>query len=148
MQLVSTEFLIFLPIVVAINFVIPRKFKYVWLLITSLFFYASIDIKSAVVLVVSIALAYGFGLLIEKSSNKKAVLILALIAHIGTLVACKYLNFIEKTILSLTGKMEDAMNLNLLATLGVSFYMLKIIGYLIDVYRGDLIAEKNPSSLR
>lgn len=151
MQLVSTEFFIFLPIVVVINFIIPRKFKYIWLLITSLFFYASIDVKSAVVLIVSIALAYGFGLWIEKSKQKNAagkasakVLAFAIAVHIAVLIACKYLNFIEKTFLSLSGRLEDAVNLNLLATLGISFYMLKIIGYLIDVYRGDLIAEKNP----
>lgn len=144
MQLVSAEFFIFLPIVVAINFIVPRKFKYIWLLITSLFFYASIDVKSTVVLVISIAMAYGFGLLLEKNKQNKAILSVAIAVHIAVLVACKYLNFIEKTFLSLTGRTEEAVNLNLLATLGISFYMLKIIGYLIDVYRGDLVAERNP----
>lgn len=144
MQLVSAEFFIFLPIVVAINFIVPRKFKYIWLFITSLFFYASIDVKSTVVLVISIALAYGFGLLLEKNKQNKAILSVAIAIHIAVLVACKYLNFIEKTFLSLTGRTEEAINLNLLATLGISFYMLKIIGYLIDVYRGDLVAERNP----
>jgi len=144
MQLVSAEFFIFLPIVVAINFIVPRKFKYIWLLITSLFFYASIDVKSAVVLVISIAMAYGFGLLLEKNKQNKAILSVAIAVHIAVLVACKYLNFIEKTFLSLTGRTEEAVNLNLLATFGISFYMLKIIGYLIDVYRGDLVAERNP----
>ena len=144
MQLVSAEFFIFLPIVVAINFIVPRKFKYIWLFITSLFFYASIDVKSAVVLVISIAMAYGFGLLLEKNKQNKAILSVAIAIHIAVLVACKYLNFIEKTFLSLTGRTEEAVNLNLLATLGISFYILKIIGYLIDVYRGDLVAERNP----
>ncbi|SEG46472.1 D-alanyl-lipoteichoic acid acyltransferase DltB, MBOAT superfamily [Butyrivibrio sp. Su6] len=144
MQLVSAEFFIFLPIVVAINFIVPRKFKYIWLFITSLFFYASIDVKSTVVLVIFIALAYGFGLLLEKNKQNTAILSVAIAIHIAVLVACKYLNFIEKTFLSLTGRTEEAVNLNLLATLGISFYMLKIIGYLIDVYRGDLVAEKNP----
>ena len=144
MQLVSTEFFIFLPIVVAINFIVPRKFKYIWLLITSLFFYASIDVKSAVVLVISIAMAYGFGILLEKNKQNKTILSVAIAIHIAVLVACKYLNFLEKTFLSLTGRTEEAINLNLLATLGISFYMLKIIGYLIDVYRGDLVAERNP----
>ena len=144
MQLVSAEFFIFLPIVVAINFIVPRKYKYIWLFITSLFFYASIDVKSAVVLVISIAMAYGFGLLIEKNKQNKAILSVAIAIHIAVLVACKYLNFIEKTFLSLTGRTEEAVNLNLLATLGISFYILKIIGYLIDVYRGDLVAERNP----
>ncbi len=144
MQLVSAEFFIFLPVVVAINFIMPRKFKYIWLLITSLFFYASIDVKSAVVLVISIAMAYGFGLLLEKNKQNKVILSAAITIHIAVLVACKYLNFIEKTFLSLTGRTEETVNLNLLATLGISFYMLKIIGYLIDVYRGDLVAEKNP----
>lgn len=144
MQLVSAEFFIFLPIVVAINFIVPRKLKYIWLLITSLFFYASIDVKSTVVLVISIAMAYGFGILLEKNKQNKAILSVAIAVHIAVLVACKYLNFIEKTFLSLTGRTEEAVNLNLLATLGISFYMLKIIGYLIDVYRGDLVAERNP----
>ena len=153
MQFVSKEFLIFLPVVVAINYIIPRKFKYIWLFITSLFFYVSVDVKSAVVLVASIALAYGFGIMLEKNKasennkNGKGILILAITVHIAILIACKYLNFIEKTVLSIAGRGEDAIGLNLLATLGVSFYMLKIIGYLIDVYRGDIIAEKNPIKL-
>ncbi len=147
MQLVSVDFLIFLPIVVLINFIIPRKFKYIWLFVTSLFFYASIDLKSMIVLIVSIALAYMFGLLLDKrrlDPSGKITLVVAIIVHIGTLVSFKYLTFIEKTFLSLSGRAETAVNLNVIAAVGISFYMLKIIGYLIDVYRGDLIAEKNP----
>lgn len=150
MQLVSVDFLIFLPIVVLMNFIIPRKFKYIWLFVTSLVFYASIDVKSMIVLIVSTALAYAFGLLLDKrkdDSSGTITLVIALVVHIGTLVSFKYLTFIEKTFLSLSGRSDDAVNLNIIAAVGISFYMLKIIGYLIDVYRGDLIAEKKPIRL-
>ncbi len=147
MQFTSFEFLIFLPIVVLINFLIPRKFKYIWLFITSLFYCACIDVKSAVVLVAVILLTYFAGIVIdgieENKGRKKVLFIVSLCLTIGILVACKYLNFIATTVMSLTGSDYEAAGLNLLATAGVSFFTLKAIGYLIDIYRGDLPAEKN-----
>ncbi len=142
MHFTSFEFLLFLPIVVLFNFLVPRKFRYIWLFVTSLFFYASIDVKSVLVLVAVTLLTYLLGLGFEKcgedKGRKKILLVVSLVLTICILVVCKYLNFIASIVTN-----SDISGLNLLATAGISFYMLKAIGYLIDIYRGDLIAEKN-----
>ena len=53
MQFISLGFLIFLPVVAMFNYVIPRKYRYIWLLVTSLAFYISVDVKSAAVMAAS-----------------------------------------------------------------------------------------------
>ncbi len=147
MEFASFEFFIFFPIVVLINYIIPRRYKYIWMFVTSLVFCASISIKSLFVLIAVILLTYGLGLLLDKAGDdktkKKTLLILSLVLTIGILVVCKYLNFLASIMNSLFGDGGDITGFNLLATAGISFYMLKAIGYLIDVYRGDLAAEKN-----
>ena len=122
MQFVSFTFLAFLPLVVLINYIFPRKYKYIWLLITSIVFYASIDLKALLVLLATIVFTYFFGLFIEKK-RLKPVLIAAVLMEVAALLVFRAGSF--------------------LGVLGISFYMLKAIGYLIDVYREDVKAEKN-----
>ncbi len=142
---ISLYFFIFLPVVVLFNFVIPRKFRYIWLFVTSICFYGSIDLGSTIVLALVILLTYGAALLLEKSDEGKRKLVLtgSLIVTIGTLVVFKYLGFIVGTFKGLTGGDASDSAIKLLAVTGISFYMLKAIGYLIDVYREDIQAERN-----
>ena len=102
---ISLYFFIFLPVVVLFNFVIPRKFRYIWLFVTSICFYGSIDLGSTIVLALVILLTYGAALLMEKSDEGKRKLVLtgSLIVTIGTLVVFKYLGFIVGTFKGLTG---------------------------------------------
>ena len=124
---ISWGFLLFLPVVVLINFIVPRKYRYIWLLICSLFFYASIDVRGLGALGITIVITYGFGLLLEKSKGGKNRLLLAL-----SMVICVGLIFLARYLGAR----------NVLAAVGISFYMLKSMGYLIDVSRGEA-AEKN-----
>ncbi len=123
MTFTSFEFLIFLPVVVLVNFIIPQKFKYIWLLITGLFFYASIDYKAAVVMAVSVLTTYCAAIIIEKGKAPKLTLLLC-----GFLNAALILTFRSGSILG---------------AVGISFYGLKAISYIADVYRGEIKAEKN-----
>ncbi len=133
MQLVSFGFLIFLPIVAAISFVLPRKFRYIWLLITSFAFYISIDARYTAVLAISILTTYLAGLFIEKKRDNKAfanaIFIVCLLVNVGILLGFRC-----------AGLLAGA---NIVAPVGISFYALKAISYLIDVKRGDIKAEKN-----
>ncbi len=132
MQFVSFGFLIMLPFAALINFVIPVRFRYIWLLVISAAFYISIDMKAAAVMAGAIVVTYVTGLFIEKTSkgsgeklSKKAAVILAL------------------AIVVEVASMLIFRNGKILGAIGISFYMLKSVGYLVDVYRGDLQAEKN-----
>ncbi len=138
MQFVSLAFLAALPIAALINFIIPRKFRYIWLLIISFAFYLSIDVKAFVVMAGTIIITFGAGLILDRlledtqDSGKRPLgatitLFLAIAIEIAAM-------FIFRS-----GKIMGAI--------GISFYMLKSVGYLIDVYRGDERAEKNPLML-
>lgn len=136
MQFISFGFLIALPVAALINFLIPRKYRYIWLLVISAVFYISLDIRAAAVMVGTVVVTYFSALLIEKVSGgadekrtKGAAFILAItiIIEVAAMLAFR------------SGKIMGAI--------GISFYMLKSIGYLVDVYRGDDIAEHNPLML-
>ncbi len=136
MQFVSLGFLIFLPFAAIVNFIIPRKFRYIWLLVISAAFYISIDVKAAAVMAGTVVITYFAALLIEKASSgadqpasKKSAIILALAVTIE----------VAAMLVLRSGK--------ILGAIGISFYMLKAIGYLVDVYRGDEKAEHNPLML-
>ena len=69
MQFVSFGFLIFLPLAVLINFIVPRKFRYIWMLLISLAFYISLDLKAAGVLAVTVVLNYAGGILLGRRAD-------------------------------------------------------------------------------
>ncbi|RKM54483.1 MBOAT family protein [Butyrivibrio sp. X503] len=148
MSFISFAFMVFLPIAVLVNFIVPKKYRYIWLLITSLAFYATAGIGAAIILVISMASVYAAGLLLDKYRDRaKEILTAALVFNIGILFVFKYLNFFMR-ILGLVsfGALPD-IHFNLFLPLGLSFYILKSAGYLIDVYRGDMKAERNPAML-
>ena len=91
MQFVSFGFLLLLPVAALINFIIPRKLRYIWLLVISAAFYISIDVKAAAVMAGTVVVTYVAALLIEKFSEgsdkqrtKSAALIFALAVIIET----------------------------------------------------------------
>lgn len=147
MQVVSFEFLIFLPIVVLLYYVIPKKVRYIWLLITSYYFYMSIDAKYALFLVFVTLVTYAAGRILEKTSKKKLVVTICLILNLAVLGGFKYLGFITGTIskiLNMSGT-ENSFGAvtSIIVPVGISFYMFQAIGYIIDVYRGKISAERN-----
>ena len=67
----SVDFLVFFPIVVLIYFLVPKKFRYVWLLAASYYFYMSWNPKYAVLIAVSTVLTYLCGIFLGKAEKKK-----------------------------------------------------------------------------
>ena len=135
MQFVSWGFLLFLPVVVLLNFIIPRKYRYIWLFVTSAFFYLSLDLKAVAVMAVSVVLTYFEGILLGRLLEGKSV-------------EGKKNGAGEKVLLAASIAVDVVLLLvfragSILGAIGISFYMLKAIGYLVDVYRGDVKAEKN-----
>ena len=129
MQFVSFSFLIFLPLVVLINFIVPRKYRYIWLFVTSMAFYLSLDLRASVVLAVTLLLTYFEGLLLDKKRNSASG------AKSEFLLGCFIFIDVALLLIFRAG--------SILGAIGISFYMLKAISYLVDVYRGDVKAEKN-----
>ena len=143
--------MIFFPAVLAVYFVIPKKLRHIWLLIASYYFYMSWNAAYAALIGIVTVSTYAAGLLIGKSRSngqkpKKTVVAFCTVIVLGILAFYKYGNFaisIADTIARLLFGTSVESRLNLILPVGISFYTFQAIGYVIDVYRGEMEAEKN-----
>ncbi len=134
----------FLPIVLAIYYIVPNRIKNIVLLVASFMFYAYGEPTYVILMTFSIVLTYVFGIFINKyrkTEYSKIFLIIAIICSVGLLVYFKYTNFIIKNInLWLKHKIDF---IYVVLPIGISFYTFQMMSYLIDVYRGEANVQKN-----
>ncbi len=138
----------FLPCVLILYFISPKVLKNTVLLIASLTFYAWGEPKYVILMAVSILCGYVCGLLIEKFRGKtgaKVTLWISAIVSLGFLGYFKYADFFIENFNAATGLSVPMLRLAL--PIGISFYTFQILSYTIDVYRGDVAAQRNPISL-
>ena len=134
----------FLPCVMLLYFLAPRKLKNSVLLLSSLFFYGWGEPKYLVLMLVSITQGYVFGILIEKFREKKLsklFLILSILFSFAMLGYCKYADFFISSFNALTGLSIPLLKIAL--PIGISFYTFQTVSYVIDVYRRDVKAQRN-----
>ena len=131
----------FLPAVLSLYFLVPRKGRNAVLLLSSLLFYAWGEPKYVVLMVVSILLFYGYGLAVERSHRPKLWLAVSVCTGAGLLGLFKYADFAVENFNALTGLSVPLLRLAL--PIGISFYTFQCISYVVDVYRGDTKAQKN-----
>lgn len=145
----SIEFLVFLPVVVLLYFLLPHKIRWFFLLIASYYFYMNWKPLYAVLIFSSTLITYGCGILVEKSNSvrrKKLFLIVSLSINFSILFIYKYFNFLNDSVFKALDFLNirwELPNLDLLLPVGISFYTFQAVGYTIDVYKGELKAEKN-----
>ena len=141
----SIEFLFyFLPLVLILYFIVPQKARNFVLLIFSLFFYFYGERIYVLLMIAAILSAYINGLLIEKyrgTKLSKLFLILSIIINAGMLVFFKYANFAVDNINLIPCVNISA--LKIILPIGISFYTFQTLSYTIDVYRGDVKAQKS-----
>lgn len=127
-------------------FVIPKKLRCTWLLIASYYFYMSWNAKYALLIAGSTVLTYVGALIIEKNERaktKKLTLILVILINLGLLFFFKYFDFLLDNLnllLQNTG-VTLTRTFDIILPVGISFYTFQALGYIIDVYRGDVKAE-------
>ena len=134
----------FLPVVLLVYFVVPKKARNMVLLISSLIFYFFGEPKYTLLLVISSLSDYFHGLYIESHRGKpsaKVALISSIVINLLMLGVFKYLDFFLDSINSLLGTSIPLPGLEL--PIGISFFTFQTMSYSIDVYRGDAKAEKN-----
>ncbi|MCR5292608.1 MAG: MBOAT family protein [Eubacterium sp.] len=145
----SFHFLIFLPVVAVIYYILPKKVRYIWLLAASYYFYMQWNPVYVLLLLGTTLVTYAGALAIEKTPaprTKKVVLVTALTANLLMLAYFKYMNMLASLAVSLAKLFDTndfSFSFNILLPVGISFFTLQALGYLIDVYRGDIYAEKN-----
>lgn len=134
----------FLPIVLGLYFIVPKKIKNFILLISSLFFYFYGEPVYGLLMVLSITLGYLHGLWIDKARStkyEKLPLISSVLVHIGMLIYFKYTDFFIENINDILS--ANISPLKLALPIGISFYTFQILSYTIDVYRGEAKVQKN-----
>ena len=133
----------FLPVVIAGYYLLPKKFRNIWLLIASLFFYGWGEHKFLLVIILTILVGYISGIMTEKYSGRKSTIwfLSGVFIELGSLVFFKYSNFFIENYNALTGSVYKMIKVAL--PLGISFYTFQILSYNIDVYRGRVKAQHN-----
>lgn len=145
----SAEFLLFYPLVLLLYFVLPKRFKWVLLLAASYFFYMIWNPPLIFLILFTTAVSYVSAIIIEKTENKrrkKFWLAMTLITSLGVLFFFKYFNFLADSAISVWnffGGHADDLVLQLILPVGISFYTFQTLSYVIDVYRGDIKAERH-----
>lgn len=152
----SLQFLIYFPTVVLLYFLLPFKLRWVWLLGASYFFYMNWNPKYAILMATSTLITYISGVLIEKSDQlkdeekkkkqKKLWVTLSFSINLLILFFFKYFNFINENMMHIFSKLNIGINIpnfDILLPVGISFYTFQALSYTMDVYRGEIKAQKN-----
>lgn len=136
----STIFLFgFLPIFLILYYVTPGKFKNLTLAVLSVVFYAWGSPVHALVLLASILWNFTGGNMVLRARKKaKKIVFLIVGVDIALLFVCKYAGYL----LGIAGS-EMGGSRFFLAPIGVSFFMLQNISYVMDIYRGDVRPQKS-----
>lgn len=133
----------FLPLVLAVYFLAPARFRNAVLLLASLIFYAWGEPKYVLLMLASILSGYGFGLLQERYRGQKGAKLvcgLSVAVSLSFLLYFKYADFFLENFNAATGLGVPLLRIAL--PIGISFYTFQIISYTVDVYRGEP-AQKN-----
>lgn len=145
----SLQYLFFFPLVAGLYFILPYKFRPVLLLIASFYFYMAWKPAYILLMLACIGISYISARLTEKTDNpkrKKATMICGACLDLSLLLFFKYLNFLNDMIgdiFALAGISYGVPDFSILLPMGISFYTFQSLSYIIDVYRGDIKAEKN-----
>lgn len=153
----SMEFLIFFPIVVLFYYVLPEKLKKFWLLASSYYFYMCWNAKYAFLILFSTVVTYLSGLLLERVKHlsledrkrikyKKWIVAASFLLNLALLFYFKYTNFVISTIVTAFRILHIELNIptfDIILPVGISFYTFQALGYTMDVYRGEIHAERN-----
>jgi alginate O-acetyltransferase complex protein AlgI len=142
---------VFLPVVVVAYFAIPaHRARLVWIVIASYVFYAYAKWWFALLMAASTLVGYAGGRVLERRRSK-VVLGVTVAALLGLLGAFKYAAFVGGNLTSFVGVitahgfpgLHGFLN-GIVLPIGISFYTFEGISYVVDVYRGDLKAERDP----
>ncbi len=135
----------FLPVVLAVYFILPKSGKNYWLLLASLFFYSWGAHEFVLVMIISILANYLFATLIDWSSNttfRKVCLVADIAVNLGILFYNKYMNFFTENLQQIFG--DSIVVTKIVLPIGISFFTFQAISYVVDVYKKETPVQKNP----
>ncbi|MES2799007.1 MAG: MBOAT family O-acyltransferase [Bacteroidota bacterium] len=149
----SIQFLLFLPLVLLLFYALPRKSRWISLLVMSYVFYAGWKVEYLALLLYSTATEFFISNFIYRSKTilkKRIWLAFSLISNFGVLILFKYFHFLiggSAWFKALANDNESFLYLQFIfefgIPVGISFYTFQTVSYAIDVYRGRTIPERN-----
>ena len=137
----------FLPAVLLLYYIAPRKIRNLVLFLFSLLFYAWGEPKYVFLMLFSITMDFFMGQMVAKSkarNNRKAAkrfLTISIVVNLSILAFFKYADFIIGTINSVAGLSLPMLSIPL--PIGISFFTFQTMSYVIDVYKGATKVQKN-----
>lgn len=144
----SLNFIVFLFITVVIYYLLPRNsWRKVFILCASYYFYACFKLTMLPILLSITVVAYIYGLYIDRTYKRsKKLLASTIILLLLPLLSFKYLDFFmtsTEDLLSLASLTVEMPDFELFIPIGVSFYTFMAVGYVVDVFKGNVLAEKS-----
>lgn len=153
----SLDFLIFFPIVICLYYLVPVRMRYLWLLISSYYFYMCWNAKYVILILFSTIVTFVSGIAMEKIKNtyrngskskklKKLCVVVSFTLNLSVLFFFKYFDFLFQNLGNALQLFQIHLKqpaFDVLLPVGISFYTFQALGYTIDVYRDDIYAEKN-----
>lgn len=145
----SLEFLLFFPVVVALYFATPARYRWILLLAASYYFYAAWKAEYLVLIIGSTVVDYWAGLRMgrhETRTGRRPFLIASVVTNLGVLFTFKYFNFFNDSVRAVLDRANifyDVPAFELLLPVGISFYTFQSLSYSIDVYRGQKTPERH-----
>lgn len=144
----SYKFFIFLFVVLCLFYALPHRFRWLFLLASSYFYYMFWDPRYAILISVTTVVVYGTALAMKgrTAGVRKLLVALSAFLNLGILFIFKYYNFFSSTLHSIFsnfGLNYQVPTLSLLMPIGISFYTFMALSYTIDVYRGTREPERN-----
>lgn len=145
----SLEYLVFLPLVVALYYATPQRARWGLLLAASYLFYAAWRVEYLALIIASTVVDYSAGLAMGACATRRERrkwLAASLLVNLGLLFTFKYANFALGSAATIAGWLGSEARwpvLDLLLPVGISFYTFQTLSYAIDVYRGDREPERH-----
>ena len=146
----SIEFLIFLPIILILFWVFPKRLRWLVLLAASYCFYMWWNWKLVFLILFTTLISYLCGILVERFNNSKkiknTVLSISLILCFGVLVFFKYFPFLADVysdVVKVFGGQGIHGYFDIMLPVGISFYTFQTASYVIDCYKGTMKTEKH-----
>ena len=133
----SLAYAIFLPIVFAIYWLMPKNYKWqnIFLLLVSYVFYAYWDWRFLGLLFGMSLLSWLCGYLIHHTLKPKFLLLANIVIDLGILALFKYYNFFIGSFADLFGLQNSIHSLKIVLPLGISFFTFQAVSYVVDVYK-------------
>jgi alginate O-acetyltransferase complex protein AlgI len=142
----TLRFFIFFAVVLLLFYLGPRSWRKTVLLIASYYFYMSWNAKFVLLLLTLTCIDYFAALWITSSAGRvrRLALITSLAANLSFLGFFKYYNFLAGSLVQLMGLPEHSFMLSIVLPVGISFHTFQSMSYVVDVYRGEQEAIRNP----